>query len=166
MLALLMAVVILVVGTQTDLSSWWYVVAILGFISALTPEGFLGPTIWRWFKDSGRRVVSRDDDPRDLTGSEFEYWVADHMRREGYDAEVIGGPNDGGCDVLAQRGPETVAVQCKRVSGSIGTEAVQDAISAREVHDADAGWLVTTASNVTEQARDLARRTGVQIHEV
>lgn len=166
MLALLMAIVIVIVGLNTDIAWYWWALAILGFIAALTQEGFLGPTIWRWLEKGQEVSVDRDDDPSNLTGSQFEHWVADHMTREGWQAEVVGGSNDGGCDVLAQRGPETVAVECKRVTGSVGVESVQDAISARAVHDADKAWLVTTAERVTDYARELARKTGVEIHEV
>lgn len=148
MISFLIAVVIVYLGVTEGVSWFWWLIGALALVTSFTRENRLWPAIRRWARSSGQ--VSLTDDPTSLTGPQFEQWTAEHLEREGYEAEVTGGPGDGGCDVLAERAGRKVAVQCKRVSSSLGTEAIQDAVTAREANGADEGWVVTTAPEATE----------------
>lgn len=165
MIPFVIFLVIVYLGVTGDGVGWfWWLVAGLALVTSFTRENRLWPAIRRWARS---QEVRREDDPSNLSGRAFEEWTAEHLEREGYEAEVVGGgPGDGGADVIAERPGRRVAVQCKRISSSLGTEAVQDAVTAREADGAEEGWVVTTAPEVTDQAEDLARKTGIEVHLV
>lgn len=163
MIAMVIAIVIVYLGVTEGVGWYWWLVAVLASLASLTPEGYLWPTIRRWARE---RQVRRSNEPGSLTGSEFERWTASRFEKQGYKTEVTGGSGDGGCDVLARRNGRVIAVQCKRLSSSLGSRSVKDAVTGRALHDADEAWVITTAPSITKQARDLARRTGVEIHQV
>lgn len=165
----LVALAILAVGFwyffTSDLSFTWKLIGAVVLVTMATPSG--GILGWlRRHMPRGRRVAL-EEDPRTLSGAEFEAWVAASLEREGFDhVRVTGGAGDMGADVLAQRGEILVAIQAKQIGRALGTEAVQDAISGREAHDAQEGWVVTTAQSVTQAARKFARRTEIEIRQV
>lgn len=162
----LIAAIITGVGLTEGVPVVWWVIAGLALLTSITQSRYW-PAIKRWISRwKMARKVRRAEDPSSLTGREFERWTAEQLEQEGYSTEVTGGPGDGGCDVLAQRAGRKVAVQCKCLSSSVGTGAVQEAVTARALHDAHEAWVVTTAPSVTAQAENLARRTGVEIHQV
>ena len=62
---------------------------------------------------------------RALHPAEFESEVGRWLRREGWAVEHRGGTGDGGIDLVATRGRETLAVQCKRYAESAAVSAAQ-----------------------------------------
>lgn len=78
-----------------------------------------------------RRGVRRRRARRTLAGlrallpAEFEGEVGRWLRREGWAVEHRGGTGDGGIDLLAKRGGETLAVQCKRCAETAAVTAAQ-----------------------------------------
>lgn len=165
----LISLAILAVGCWYFFTSgldWtWKLIGAVVLVTMATPRG--GILAWLRPHAPGGPRVAPDADPRTLTGAEFEAWVAARLEREGFDrVKVTGGPGDMGADVLAQRGEVLVAIQAKQISSKLDTEAVQDAISGREAHDAVEGWVVTTAPDVTDAARELAQRADVEIRQV
>jgi restriction system protein len=47
-----------------------------------------------------------------MTGAQFEQYVAEVLRRGGYEVEPTKATGDFGVDLVARRGAEIVAVQC------------------------------------------------------
>lgn len=96
----------------------------------------------------------------DMTGLEYEEFVATRLKIEGYtDVTVTKASGDHGADILAvtQTGI-TAVIQCKLYKGVVGQEAVQQAVSAREYYHRSQA-IVITNSTFTPAAKDFARHT-------
>jgi restriction system protein len=105
-----------------------------------------------------------DDDAAELpkNGYDFERWCAERLRLHGWNAHATPSSGDQGIDVIAQRGPTSVGIQCKLYSNPVGNKAVQEAFSGSAFHGVDHA-VVVASSGFTPQARDLAERTGVAL---
>lgn len=103
---------------------------------------------------------------RSRTPTEFEYDVRDIARatRGVRSAEVQGGANDRGCDVLVTLDSgDRIMIQCKRYTGSVGSEHVQIANGTyRDIHGCRRAVIVTT-STFTAAALETKRRIGDNI---
>ncbi|MEO8540057.1 MAG: restriction endonuclease [bacterium] len=83
---------------------------------------------------------------RALHPGEFETEVGRWLRREGWQVEHRGGTGDGGIDILARRGKEMLAVQCKRYAETAAVSAAQvrDLYGAAIAEGSTQAALVTT----------------------
>ena len=86
---------------------------------------------------SGLRLLHPDD---------FEAEVGRWLRRDGWQVEHRGGTGDGGIDIVARRGKETLAVQCKRYAETAAVSAAQvrDLYGAAVAEGSTRALLVTT----------------------
>jgi hypothetical protein len=101
----------------------------------------------------------------ELTGEEFEVVVLNWLRELGADrAHLTPRTGDQGADIVFTYGTRNVAVQCKRYSGSVGNEAVQEAHAGKAFYGCSDAWVVTTGM-FTASARALAQRTNVTLVE-
>ncbi|WBL35562.1 restriction endonuclease [Tepidiforma flava] len=94
-----------------------------------------------------RRAVLRTlEGLRGLPPAEFEARVAAWLERDGWRVEQTGGPGDGGIDLIAKKGRDVAAVQCKRFAGgaAVGASAVRDLYGAATAAGATLAVLVTT----------------------
>ena len=98
----------------------------------------------------------------DLSGVEFETWVAKFLTER--DFEVQGTPisRDQGADLIAKKDGKTIIIQTKRYEATVGNEAVQDVISALAYFGGDEGWVVTNSS-FTRSAKALAQKAGIKL---
>jgi restriction system protein len=100
-----------------------------------------------------------------MSGEQFEDYVADLMRMDGYQqVRVIGGANDGGADILAaDPSGRLVAVQCKRQSAPVPIGVVRELNgTVGHEHQGRTGLLVTTAL-LTGPAARLAGQTAITV---
>ena len=149
--------IILVMGVILVRSDVGVVVAVILAIAAL------------WY---GRIAVNRQiavdrtwhalDQLRSLSGIEFEHHVAELYRRLGYDVKITRGSGDQGVDVIAQSSSQKLGIQCKQWSGTVGNDAVQQALSGRVFYNCSNAAVVCT-STFTRSARELAERANVQL---
>ena len=98
-----------------------------------------------------------------LDGSEFEYFVAELLKNDGFsNVEVTGKSGDQGGDVLATKDEEKYVFQAKRHSldNKVSNSAVQEAYGAIPYYNADIGMVITN-SFYTNGARELAAKTGI-----
>jgi hypothetical protein len=105
--------------------------------------------------------------PQDFTqmsGIEFEHYMADVFEEQGYDATVLGGAGDQGVDLLLRKGNELVAVQCKNYGQRIGNKPVQEVFAGARHHGVQQAWVVAPAG-FTRGALELARSTGVALFD-
>ncbi len=101
----------------------------------------------------------------EITGEEFEVIVMSWLRELGAEgAHMTPRTGDQGADIVFVYGTRRVAVQCKRYSGSVGNDAVQEAHAARTFYGCTDAWVVTTGT-FTPSARALAQRTHVVLVE-
>jgi restriction system protein len=98
--------------------------------------------------------------PKD--GLEFEYWVAEGLRRFGWDATVTSGSGDQGIDVICTRDGFRLGLQCKLYSGTIGNKAVQEANAGKVFYKLDQAGVITN-STFTRSAKELAQSAGIHL---
>ena len=129
----------------------------VGRISAVSP---LHSRLCRQIDKTACSVpLTRDFHPG-IDPIEYEHFVAETLRRHGWDARTTQASADQGVDVVATRGPVTLAVQCKLYSKPVGNAAVQEAIAGRQFLNAEHAAVVSN-SNFTRAAKELAASAGV-----
>ncbi len=93
---------------------------------------------------------------------DFEKHVAETYRRSGYNVQLTRGSGDQGLDIIASAANQKLGVQCKRYTGVVGNDAVQQAFAGKSYYSCGAAIVVTTG-DFTPSARDLARKLNVQL---
>ncbi|MGJ0514878.1 MAG: restriction endonuclease [Methylomicrobium sp.] len=97
-----------------------------------------------------------------LSGTEFEEYLAGLFRHHGYQVEMTPTSGDYGADLLLTKQGERTAVQAKCYTGSVGVSAVQEALSGMAYYHCQSAWVVTTGS-YTPNAIELARKSNVRL---
>lgn len=99
---------------------------------------------------------------------DYEKYVAYKLSQQGFtDIEVTKASGDFGADVIARdKGGHKMCFQCKmfRPGHKVGVRAVQEVSSARTYYGCTRSAVVTT-SVFTNQARELAKKAGVELYE-
>ena len=114
-----------------------------------------------------RHLVDWTTNLRLLNAEEFEWFVGEIFRREGYQVKETGnqeGP-DGNIDLVLMKNNKQMIVQCKRWQAqSVGVDEIRRFAGTlmREGLSGEAGIFVTL-SNFTSQAQDEARTLGIQL---
>lgn len=99
------------------------------------------------------------DDVDNMSGSDFEYYVAEIMAGQGFNTSVVGQSGDMGVDVVAEKNGSKYAVQVKRHSSNISRRAVSDAVAGKNYYDCTHSMVVTN-SYYTKGAVALSESTG------
>ena len=132
---------------------------------ALAPVVAVGFTVMaaalglaRWRR---RRLLDRHrtlDALRAMRWQDFERWVGEFYRRQGWRVQDTGGGGaDGGIDLILRRNGETWLVQCKRFAQSaISVKTVRELLGVVASEKATGGVFVTT-STFTRDARAFAK---------
>ncbi|MBK8569438.1 MAG: restriction endonuclease [Nitrosomonadales bacterium] len=97
-----------------------------------------------------------------LTGVEFEEFLAGLFRAQGYAAELTPTSGDYGADLILSKDGRRIAVQAKRYMGSVGVQAVQEALSGQAYYQCHTAWVITTGA-FTTNALELAKKSGVKL---
>lgn len=105
---------------------------------------------------------ARAADLDQLSGTEFEEFLAGLFRAQGYAAELTPLTGDYGADLVLIKDGQRIAVQAKRYAGSVGVSAVQEALSGQAYYQCDTAWVVTTGA-FTTNALELAKKSGVKL---
>lgn len=102
----------------------------------------------------------------DMTGLEYEKLVAKKLSTEGYsNVRVTPGSGDHGADILAVApNGESIAIQCKKYSSSVGQRAVQEAVAAKDYYKCHRAMVITN-STFTPAAHDFAQNTNTILRE-
>jgi restriction system protein len=102
----------------------------------------------------------------DMTGQEYERYVADKLLRRGFrKAEVTQASGDFGADIIATDAHgRKVCIQCKKYKKNVGVKAVQEVIAASKYYGCDSGMVITTAQ-FTAAAKKMAAQTDVKLEE-
>lgn len=93
---------------------------------------------------------------RMLSGVEFEEFVANIFRLEGYSVEMTQTTGDHGIDLLMRKGAQVIAVQCKRWDAPVGEAVVRDLYGSLMGSGAPFGYLVAS-STFTSRAYSFAQ---------
>jgi HJR/Mrr/RecB family endonuclease len=97
-----------------------------------------------------------------LSGVEFEEFLAGLFRAQGYVAELTPTSGDYGADLILSKDGRRIAVQAKRYLGSVGVSAVQEALSGLAYYQCHTAWVITTGT-FTVNALELALKSGVKM---
>jgi restriction endonuclease Mrr len=90
-----------------------------------------------------------------MSGVEFEEYVAARLRRSGWDVSPTSATGDYGVDLIAKRDGQCFAVQCKRRGKPVGVSAVQEVVSGARRHKCTASMVVSN-QEFTRAAKELA----------
>ncbi len=102
-------------------------------------------------------------DIRSLSWRQFESYVGEMFRQQGYFVlETPEGP-DNGVDMVLRKDGEKTYVQCKHwKTNQVGVEKVRELLGSMAAGGAQAGIFVASGS-YTQAAKDLARQCGIQL---
>lgn len=112
-----------------------------------------------WKQAYGHAKVSELDQ---LSGVAFEKFLDGLFRAQGYITELTAATGDYGADLILSKDGQRIAVQAKRYVGSVGVQAVQEALSGQAYYQCNAAWVITTGA-FTTNARALAKKSGVKM---
>lgn len=97
-----------------------------------------------------------------LTGHQFEAYLAQLYRDLGYTIEQTSKSGDFGADLIIIKNGHRTAIQAKRYSNKVGVRAVQEIIAAKNYYNAHSVAVVTT-NYFTPAAIELARANEVDL---
>jgi restriction system protein len=137
------------------------------FAGFLIVVGVVGLLVWLLVKGSGRHrtmeasaLASLLQNVRQMSGSQFEVFVANLFRTMGYDAQVLGGSGYQGVDVLVKADGKRIAVQCKNYAKAVGNRPFQEVYAGATYHQCSQAWVGAPAG-YTNGVVKLAQRVGV-----
>jgi restriction system protein len=101
---------------------------------------------------------------RELSWRQFEGYVAETFRRQGYFVEQTGDPaGDGGVDVVLHKDGQKTLVQCKHWKAfKVGVGPVRELLGVVTSEGAQAGVLATSGT-FTAEAREFARDNRIRL---
>ena len=103
------------------------------------------------FKYAASAMAAIDE----MSGVEFEAFVAAQLRTAGWSVSHTPSTGDYGVDLVARKGATRMAVQCKRLARAVGVAAVQQVVSGGLHHGCNQAVVVTN-QGFTKAARQLA----------
>lgn len=106
-----------------------------------------------------------DDELRkidDMTGRQFELYLAKLLTINGYQTEVTQASGDQGVDIIAKKNGQTYAIQAKRYVNSVSNKAVQEVFSGKQYYNLQHA-IVVTNNTFTKSAKELADKTHVTL---
>jgi restriction system protein len=109
-----------------------------------------------------KSLESTVGDFRELTGVEFETYLANLLRTGGFEVSGTPATGDQGADLIARKGSRTIAIQAKGYKQPVGNSAVQEVVAALRFYKADEGWVITN-SVFTTSARELAHANKIRL---
>jgi restriction system protein len=142
------------------------VLAIILVVAALVVGSIVGASATKQQPPSGTAVdlARRLESVRYMSGMQFEHFTADVLRGLGFHATPLGGSGDQGVEVIARKGNEKIAVQCKNYDRPIGNKPVQEVYAGARHHRCTRAWVIAPAG-FTKGATDLARSVGVSLYD-
>lgn len=98
----------------------------------------------------------------DMTGVEFEQYLGDILKSQGYSVKYTPTTGDFGTDIIAQKAKKRYSIQAKRYREKVGPPAIQQAVTALKVYQCDQA-IVVTNSYYTKEAKELAKYNDCQL---
>lgn len=102
------------------------------------------------------------DDVDNMTGVEFEKYIADLFRRQGYLFETTALSGDLGVDLIIIKDGIRTAVQAKRYSKPVNQAAVREAVAGMKHYQCTEAMVVTN-SRFTKLASQLAKSNSCEL---
>lgn len=100
-----------------------------------------------------------------LDGIEFENWVAEIFRDQGFDVDHTPRSNDQGVDLIFRKSGKIAIVQCKKYSKNVGIATVRELAGVRlSWPNADA--VLVTLFDFSKATRDFAKKHNIKLFSV
>jgi restriction system protein len=131
-----------------------------GPLLALGSARFVAAAVSGALTASSREVAAGR--AREMSGTEFEDYVAGVARSCGLPVIMTPLSGDWGVDLIVGRRPDRLAIQCKRVSRPVGPAAVQEVVAGAPMQDCTRTMVVTN-QDFTPAAHRLAERHGCRL---
>ena len=97
-----------------------------------------------------------------VKGKDFELLCVEILKSKEWSALLSPSSGDQGADIIANRGPIKLVIQCKDYKSNVGNAAVQEVNAARTFYDGDLAAIICK-KNYTKFARTLAKNLGVML---
>lgn len=97
-----------------------------------------------------------------MDGFQFEHYLVELFKSEGYSAVRTSDSGDFGADVILKKDGKKIVVQAKRYRNNVGIKAVQEVIGALNFYKAEEAWVVSN-SEYTKAAKQLAQESNVKL---
>ncbi len=123
---------------------------------------FVSLVIYGYTQEQRKIRALQLSDVDNMTGHQFEHYVAKLLKNQGFQATVTVGSGDLGVDVVAHKGPIKYAVQVKRQQQNVSRRAVSDAVAGK-IHYKCTNSMVVTNAFYTAGAQELARTTACRL---
>jgi restriction system protein len=112
-----------------------------------------------WTRTTNRSRLATLTDVDVIGGLKFEAYVADLLRRHGYQKVSLTERLDFGVDIIAERNGERWGIQTKRYTGRVGEYAVKQVVTGLKYYHCTRAMVITN-SNYTSRAEKLAESNG------
>lgn len=139
-------------------------------LALIVLAGSVATVVWLVRSDFGpktpsaRELARRFELVRAMSGSQFEFFVAELFLAMGHRVTMLGAAGDQGVDIVVSYNGERVAVQCKNYKKAVGNKPVQEVFAGARYHNCQQAWVVAPAG-YTRGAYELAGSTGVSLHD-
>lgn len=111
----------------------------------------------RWKMQKNFAVIDQMD------GHEFECFVAKVLAKNGFqNVQVTKASGDYGVDIIAYDNGVKCAFQCKRYTGTLGLQPIQEVSAGARYYGASVAYVITN-SHFSANAANLANRIGVKL---
>ena len=107
-------------------------------------------------------VSTAYDEAAEMSGTEFEDYVARIARSSGMPVIMTSLTGDWGVDVIVGKRPNRLAIQCKRQSRPVGASAIQEVVAGAPMQDCTRTMVVTN-NEFTPAAHKLAELHGCEL---
>jgi len=97
-----------------------------------------------------------------MSPTDFEYFCANELDKQGWKAQVTKGSGDQGVDIIAEKNGTRVVMQCKKYTKVVGNKAVQEIVAGRKYEHAQIACVISNSS-FTKGAKELAAVNGVHL---
>jgi restriction system protein len=156
---LIKAILIMVaISTYLITSSWTTTIVITCIAVGL----ILGITIYQGVKRRERIKMSGIQDIDKMKGIEFEHYLKELFRSQGFKVDVTSASGDYGADLVIKKDSKKIVVQAKRYSKSVGVKAIQEVKTSQNHYGANECWVVTN-HYFTAPAKTLAQSNNVKL---
>lgn len=99
----------------------------------------------------------------EMNGRQFEEYLSQLLKRQGYKVRLTKYTGDFGADlILTSPEGKVIVVQAKRYKNTVGIKAVQEVGTSMPHYNASEAWVITN-SYYTKAARSLAKSNGIHL---
>jgi restriction system protein len=137
-------------------------IAVTGFILGIVIVILIILAIMKAKMESEKLRKSGIQDIDKMDGIQFEYYLKELFKSQGYIVEVTKSTGDFGADLILKNHEKKIVVQAKRYSKNVGIKAVQEISAAMKYYNAHEGWVVSN-SFFTKAATELASTVKVRL---